>query len=445
MIKDMTKGTPWKLIFFFMVPVCCGNIFQNFYNIVDSMIVGRFLGVEALAAVGSTGSINFLVIGWITGMTSGFGIQLSQAFGANDHKRLRHYLAMSVYLCIGLAVLMTGGLLLANGLILHWMNTPEDIFFNTKKYIGIIYAGLPVTILYNMLATIARALGDSKTPLYFLVLSSVLNIILDYVFVAILPFGVAGAAYATVLAQAVSAVLCLVYVWKKFTIIHFTKKDAIIKGNSIYNLLSMGIPMGLQFSITAIGTMIVQASLNTLGATYIAAYSATMKIQNIMIQIYPALGTAIATYTGQNYGAGEMKRIKQGVNACLIMEAIYSVFVMSLSWSILPMAVRIFAEDPTGELYMIACQMFRISMWFFFPLGSIFIYRNVLQGLGNGFVPMLGGVFELIARAFVVYVFFDAMQFIAICISDPAAWMSALIPLIPYYYWFMNKKMKEIS
>ena len=445
MIKDMTKGTPWKLIFFFMVPVCCGNIFQNFYNIVDSMIVGRFLGVEALAAVGSTSSINFLVIGWITGMTSGFGIQLSQAFGANDHKRLRHYLAMSVYLCIGLAILMTGGLLLANSSILHWMNTPEDIFFNTKKYIGIIYAGLPVTILYNMLATIARALGDSKTPLYFLVLSSVLNIILDYVFVAILPFGVAGAAYATVLAQAVSAVLCLVYVWKKFTIIHYTKKDAIIKGNRIYNLLSMGIPMGLQFSITAIGTMIVQASLNTLGATYIAAYSATMKIQNIMIQIYPALGTAIATYTGQNYGAGEMKRIKQGVNACLIMEAIYSVFVMALSWSVLPMAVRIFAEDPTGELYMIACQMFRISMWFFFPLGSIFIYRNVLQGLGNGFVPMLGGVFELIARAFVVYVFFDSMQFIAICISDPAAWMSALIPLIPYYYWFVNKKMKEIS
>ena len=283
MIKDMTKGTPWKLIFFFMVPVCCGNIFQNFYNIVDSMIVGRFLGVEALAAVGSTSSINFLVIGWITGMTSGFGIQLSQAFGANDHKRLRHYLAMSVYLCIGLAILMTGGLLLANGLILHWMNTPEDIFFNTKKYIGIIYAGLPVTILYNMLATIARALGDSKTPLYFLVISSVLNIILDYVFVAILPFGVAGAAYATVLAQAVSAVLCLVYVWKKFTLIHFTKKDAVIKGNSIYNLLAMGIPMGLQFSITAIGTMIVQASLNTLGATYIAAYSATMKIQNIII------------------------------------------------------------------------------------------------------------------------------------------------------------------
>ena len=441
MIKDMTKGTPWKLIFSFMVPVCCGNIFQNFYNIVDSMIVGRFLGVEALAAVGSTSSINFLVIGWIVGITSGFGIQLSQAFGANDEKRLKHYLAMSVYLCIGLTFLMTAGLLIANGAILQWMNTPEEIFYNTAKYIGIIYAGLPVTILYNMLATVARALGDSKTPLYFLVLSSVLNIVLDFLFVAILPLGVAGAAYATVLSQAVSAVLCLGYVWKKFPMIHFNKKDAVIKGRSICNLLAMGIPMGLQFSITAIGTMIVQASLNTLGATYIAAYAATMKIQNIMIQVYPALGTAIATYTGQNYGAGEMKRIKKGVNACLAIEAIYSVFVMALSWSVFPMAVRIFAEDPTGELYRIACQMFRISMWFFFPLGTIFIYRNVLQGLGNGFVPMMGGVFELIARALVIYVFFDSMQFVAICISDPAAWVSALIPLIPYYYWFMNKKM----
>lgn len=443
MIKDMTKGTPWKLIFSFMVPVCCGNIFQNFYNIVDSMIVGRFLGVEALAAVGSTGSINFLVIGWIVGMTSGFGIQLSQAFGANDEKRLKHYLAMSVYLCIGLALFMTAGLLIANTSILQWMNTPEEIFSNTAKYIGIIYAGLPVTILYNMLATVARSLGDSKTPLYFLVLSSVFNIILDFLFVAVLPFGVAGAAYATVLAQAVSAVLCLVYVWKKFPIIHFTKKDAGVKGRSIYNLLAMGIPMGLQFSITAIGTMIVQASLNTLGATYIAAYSATMKIQNIVTQVYPALGTAIATYSGQNYGAGEMARIKKGVNACLIIEAIYSIFVMALSWSVFPMTVRIFAQDPTGELQMIASQMFRISMWFFFPLGTIFIYRNVLQGLGNGFVPMLGGVFELIARALVIYVFFDSMQFVAICISDPAAWISALIPLIPYYYWFINKKIKQ--
>ena len=442
MVKDMTKGTPWKLILGFMVPVCLGSIFQNFYTIVDSMIVGRFLGVDALAAVGSTGSINFLVMGWINGMTSGFGIQLSQAFGANDEKRLKHYMAMSVYLCIGLGAFMTIGLLVANTGILQWMNTPELIFTDTAKYIGIIYAGLPVTILYNMLAAVARSLGDSKTPLYFLIVSSILNVVLDLLLIAVIPLGVAGAAYATVLAQAISAILCLVYVWKKFSIIHYSAKDAKIKWHSVYNLLTMGIPMGLQFSITAVGTMIVQASLNTLGATYIAAYSATMKIQNIVTTVYPSLGAAIATFSGQNYGAGKYERINKGVNACIIMEVIYSIFIMIFSWSVLPKGVQLFAQDPTGELQMIASQMFRISMWFFVPLGIIFIYRNVLQGLGNGFVPMLGGVFELIARALVIKVFFDAFQFTAICASDPAAWVSALIPLIPYYYWFLNKTIK---
>ncbi|MBR5317556.1 MAG: MATE family efflux transporter [Lachnospiraceae bacterium] len=443
MVKDMTKGTPWKLILGFMVPVCLGSIFQNFYTIVDSMIVGRFLGVDALAAVGSTGSINFLVMGWINGMTSGFGIQLSQAFGANDEKRLKHYMAMSVYLCIGLGALMTIGLLVANTGILQWMNTPELIFADTAKYIGIIYAGLPVTILYNMLAAVARSLGDSKTPLYFLIISSVLNIVLDLFLIAVIPLGVAGAAYATVLAQAISAILCLVYVWKKFPIIHYSVKDAKIKWQSIYNLLAMGIPMGLQFSITAVGTMIVQASLNTLGATYIAAYSATMKIQNIVTTVYPSLGAAIATFSGQNYGAGKYERINKGVNACIVMEVIYSIFIMIFSWSVLPKGVQLFAQDPTGELQMIATQMFRISMWFFVPLGIIFIYRNVLQGLGNGFVPMLGGVFELIARALVIKLFFDAFKFTTICASDPAAWVSALIPLIPYYYWFLNKTIKS--
>ena len=445
MVKDMTKGTPWKLILGFMVPVCLGSIFQNFYTIVDSMIVGRFLGVDALAAVGSTGSINFLVMGWINGMTSGFGIQLSQAFGANDEKRLKHYMAMSVYLCIGLGALMTVGLLVANTGILQWMNTPELIFADTAKYIGIIYAGLPVTILYNMLAAVARSLGDSKTPLYFLIVSSVLNIVLDLLLISVIPLGVAGAAYATVLAQAISAILCLVYVWKKFPIIHYSARDAKIKWHSIYNLLAMGIPMGLQFSITAVGTMIVQASLNTLGATHIAAYSATMKIQNIVTTVYPSLGAAIATYSGQNYGAGKYERINKGVNACIFMEVIYSIFIMIFSWSVLPKGVQLFAQDPTGELQMIATQMFRISMWFFVPLGIIFIYRNVLQGLGNGLVPMLGGVFELIARALVIKMFFDAFQFTAICASDPAAWVSALIPLIPYYYWFLNKTIKSTS
>lgn len=214
MAKNMTEGKPIKLILAFMFPVFCGGLFQNFYNIVDSMIVGRYLGVDALAAVGSTGSLNFLVIGWIMGMTSGFGILLSQAYGARDEKRLKHYTAMSMYMCIAMAVIMTVGLLFANAWILKLMNTPDNIFEDTRKYIGVIYMGLPVTILYNMLTAMARALGDSKTPLYFLILSSVLNVGLDFLFVAVLPFGVPGAAYATVLSQGVSAVLCTVYAEK---------------------------------------------------------------------------------------------------------------------------------------------------------------------------------------------------------------------------------------
>lgn len=437
--KDMTEGKPLKLILAFMIPVLCGNLFQNFYNIVDSMIVGRFLGVDALAAVGSTGSLNFLVIGWVMGMTSGFGILLSQAYGARDEKKLKHYTAMSMYLCIVLAVVMTVGLLTANHSILHLMNTPEKIFADTSYYIAVIYAGLPVTILYNMLASIARALGDSKTPLYFLVLSSVLNIVLDILFVAVLPFGVAGAAYATVFSQGVSAVLCLVYVWKKYENIHFGKEERRVSWRSIRILLTMGIPMALQFSITAIGTMIVQSALNLLGSVYIASYAATMKIQNITMQVYTALGASIATYVGQNYGAGKIERIKRGVNSSLLITAAYGAAVMALAYFVLPHTVRIFAEDPTGELQEIAKQIFHISLWFYIPLGTIFIYRNALQGLGNGLVPMLGGVFELLARGLVILLLFKPLQFTGICLSDPGAWVSALIPLIPYYYWYMRR------
>ena len=396
MAKNMTEGKPLKLILAFMFPVLCGNLFQNFYNIVDSMIVGRFLGVDALAAVGSTTSLNFLVVGWITGMTSGFGILISQAYGAKDEKRLRHYVAMSTYLCVILAIIMTTGLLLANGWILTTMNTPEKIYADTWKYIAIIYAGLPATILYNMLAAIARSLGDSKTPLVFLVLSSILNIGLDFLLVAVIPLGVSGAAYATVAAQAVSGVLCLVYVWKKYEIVHFGKEERAISLRSILKLLAMGVPMALQFSITAIGTMIVQSSLNLLGSMYIASYS-------------------------------------------IGVTAVYSIVIMVVAFFWLPSFVKIFVADPTGELRAIAEQMFHISLWFYFPLGLIFLYRNTLQGIGNGLVPMLGGVFELLARGLAVFLLFEPLQFTGICICDPAAWVSALIPLIPYYYWYVRK------
>lgn len=445
MAKNMTEGKPLKLILAFMFPVLLGGLFQNLYNIVDSMIVGRYLGVNALAAVSSTGSLNFLVVGWIMGMTSGFGILLAQSYGAKDERGLKHYTAMSVYLCIIMAVIMTVGLLLANRWLLHLMNTPGKILEETSAYIMIIYLGLPMTILYNMLNSVARAFGDSKTPLYFLVLSSILNVILDFLFVAVFPFGVAGAAIATVLSQGVSACLCLIYVWKKYKFIHFTKKEAGISLRSIREMLMMGIPMALQFSITAIGTMIVQSSLNRLGEMYIAAYAAAIKIQNIVQQIYPSLGSALATYVGQNYGAGKMERIKRGVSSTIFVTAVYSVVVMVIAYFILPSCVQIFVNDSTGELQNIAKEVFHISLWFYFPLGLIFIYRNTLQGLGNGLVPMLGGVFELLARAATIVLLFDSLKFTGVCISDPAAWISALVPLVPYYYWYMKKSESRLK
>lgn len=438
----MTQGNPAKKILTFMIPVMIGNLFQNFYNIVDLVIVGRFLGVDALAAVGMTGSIVFLVVGWISGMTSGFGILIAQAFGAGNEKLLKHYTAVSTYICIIFAIGMTGGLLLANNTILKAMNTPDNIFPDTRMYIGIIYAGLSVTILYNMLAAMARAIGDSKTPLYFLAISSVLNIILDYIFVGVLSFGVAGAGYATVIAQTVSAIACLIYVGRKYPELRFGKEEGQWKLATVWKLMGMGIPMGLQFSITAIGAMIVQSSLNLLGTIYIAAYTGCNKIQIILIQFSIAMGSSIANFVGQNYGAGKMDRVKNGVKATILMTSIFNLLAMLVAYFICPSLVVFFAEDTTGELVALSTQYFHICLWFYIPLGLIFVYRNALQGLGSGFMPMMGGVFELLARGLVILIFFQSLQFVGIILTDPIAWISALIPLIPFYYWKMSKIMK---
>lgn len=444
-MKDMTQGNPFRQILAFMIPVFIGNLFQNLYNIVDLVIVGQFLGADALAAVGSTSSIVFLVIGWAMGLTTGFGITLAQAFGAKQEAYLKHCMATATYVCLAFAVGMTLVLLLCNDFILQTMNTPANIYSDTKGYITIIYAGLITTYLYNMLAATARALGDSKTPLYFLMLSSVLNIGLDLLFVAVLPFGVAGAGYATILAQTVAAVSCLVYVYKKYPCIRFNKEQAQWNPRTAVHMLQMGIPMALQFSITAIGTMIVQSSLNLLGSDYIAAYAGDAKIQSIIMQFPIAMGAALASYVGQNLGAGRIDRIEKGVNSAILMLAVYSIFATSFSYFIAPHAIVLFADDPTGRLVEIATQQFHTTCWYYFPLSLIFVYRNALQGLGNGFVPLLGGIGELIARALAIFFLFESLQFLGIVLADPLAWFSALVPLVPYYYWYMRRAKKQYA
>lgn len=438
----MTVGKPSKLIIQFMIPMFLGNVFQQFYNVADSIVAGQFLGVQALAAIGSTGSLMFFVTGWMNGMSSGFAILVSQWFGAKKYDRMRHYVAMSVYLSIILSVLMTVGFLTANEPILRMMNYSPDIMPDVTAYMGIIYAGLIVTAAYNALAAFLRALGDSRSPLYFLIISAAINVVLDIVFIVYGGMGVDGCAYATVIAQAISALLCFIYIVKRYPILHLKREDFRISFRSWGRLLALGIPMALQFSITAIGTIIVQGAVNVYGEIYMAGFSAAGKLQNIIATVFSAFGATIATYVGQNRGAGKMDRVRQGVRTTQMMIIVYSVFAMAVVLLLGRYMMWIFVSPSETEVIDVAVLYFRTVFWCYPFLGSIFLYRNTLQGLGYGLVPMLGGVFELVARAGIVLLVAGRTSFVGVCLSDPAAWLSALIPLVPYYIYIMKKWKK---
>ncbi|HJB94376.1 MAG TPA: MATE family efflux transporter [Candidatus Mediterraneibacter intestinigallinarum] len=441
-IRDMTTGSPAKLIIRFMVPMCLGNIFQQFYNIADSIVAGQFIGVSALAAIGSTGSLMFFVTGWLNGLSSGFAILVSQCFGAKQYDRMRHYVAMSIYLAAAFAILMTAGFLIANEPILRLMNYSDSIMPDVTLYMGIIYAGLIVTAAYNSLAAFLRALGDSRSPLYFLVISAVINVVLDIAFIVIFGMGVEGCAYATVIAQGISALLCFVYILKRFPILHLKREDFRISFHSFGRLLALGIPMGLQFSITAIGTIIVQGAVNIYGEIYMAGFSAASKLQNMLMTVFTAFGATIATYVGQNRGAGKMDRIREGVRCTQFMTIGWSVIMMAVMYFCSEYMTWLFIDPSETEVVNASVTYFHTVCWFYPFLGSIFLYRNTLQGMGYGLVPMLGGIFELIARSGIVLIVAGHASFAGVCFSDPAAWIAALIPLVPYYFYRMHKFTK---
>ena len=441
--NDMTVGNPVKLIIRFMIPMCLGNIFQQFYNIADSIIAGQFLGVDALAAIGSTGSLMFFVTGWLNGLSSGFAILVSQWFGAKQYDKMRHYVAMSIYLAAAFAIVMTIGLEALNEPILRLMNSPEELMGSVKGYMGIIYAGLIVTAAYNSLAAFLRALGDSKSPLYFLIISAAINVALDIAFIVKGGMGVEGCAYATVIAQAISAICCLIFIIRKFPILHLKKADFEISFTSFRYLLALGIPMGLQFSITAIGTIIVQGAVNIYGSVYMAGFSAAGKIQNIIATVFVAFGATTATYVGQNRGAGRMDRVHEGMRYTQIMILIWSVVTMIVMFFFGKYMTWLFIDRSQTDVINVSVTYFHTVFWAYPFLGSIFLYRNGLQGLGYGLVPMLGGVFELVARSAIVMFVAGKTSFAGVCLADPAAWIAALIPLIPYYIYVMRKWKKN--
>lgn len=441
MTNDMTKGNPVKLILLFSIPLLVGNVFQQFYSMVDTIIVGRYVGVDALAAVGSTGSLVFLVNGFVSGITSGFSVLVSQRYGAKDEKGLKESVASAIKLSVISIILITIISVITAKPLLILMNTPSNIIEDATTYILIIYGGVVTTYIYNLLAGFLRAIGDSKTPLYFLIISSILNIILDLYFIIKLNMGVSGVGYATIISQGFSALLCIFYTYKKYKILRVHREH--FKSSKKYNRthLKIGIPMALQFSITAIGIMTVQAALNIFGSTVIASYTAASKVLQLVMQPAITFGVTMATYTGQNLGAKKYDRIKEGVKKCTVISLITSLIAGAVLIFIGKYFVCLFISNPSDEILRYAQYVLTLSAVFFIPLGLIFIYRNALQGIGESFVPMMAGVYELVARAIVAFTLPHFIGFAGICLSDPIAWLAACLPLAYTYF----KKIKHLG
>ena len=434
MTQDRTTGNPVKLILFFSIPLLIGNIFQQFYSMVDTIIVGRFVGVEALAAVGSTGAMVFLVNGFVIGLTAGFAILISQRFGAKDHLGMKKATGSAITLSIISVLIITIISILSAKPVLRLMNTPDNI---------IMYAGTFATFIYNMLASMLRALGDSKTPLYFLIISSILNIVLDLVFIINFNMGVAGAAYATVISQGVSGLLCLIYTYKRHTILKLKKSDFIVKKDYYITHLKIGVPMALQFSVTALGIMIVQGALNVFGSTVIASYTAASKALQLVMQPAVTFGVTMATYCGQNLGARNFERIQEGVKKCTIISIITSIIAGIVLVLFGKYFVLMFLESPDQTVIGYATQCLNIAAIFFIPLGLIFIYRNALQGIGDSFIPMMAGVYELAARALVAFTLPNFIGYLGICLADPVAWIFACVPLAYTYFKRIKNLLNE--
>ncbi len=433
LIKDMTSGSPAKLILGFAVPMLLGMLFQQFYSMVDTVIVGKFLGVDALAAVGSTGAVNFMINGFVIGLCSGFSIPVSQRFGARDYKDMRRFTANAGWLSLIFAAVMTVSVTLLTKTILVWMQTPDNIIQGAYDYIFFIFVGIPATFLYNILAGIIRALGDSKTPVYFLILSSILNIVLDLVFIVNLHTGVAGAAYATVISQAVSGILCLLYMKKKFDILKMNREEVHLSGRHIYILCKMGVPMGLQYSITAIGSVVIQTAINTLGSVAVASVTAGQKVSMFFCCPFDALGGTMATYAGQNVGAGKVVRIEQGVKSATVIGAVYSVAAFAVLFFFGGVIPLLFVNADEVQVIAQAHQFLIYNSMFYIPLVFVNVWRFTIQGMGFSLFAVLAGVCEMAARALVGFIFVPVFGYIAVCFASPLAWIFADAFLIPAF------------
>ena len=447
MTNDMTVGNPTKLVIKFIIPLLIGNIFQQFYSMVDTIIVGKYVGTNALAGVGSTGAINFFILGFAMGLTSGFAVPIAQGFGANDYDKVRHFVAMSTYLTIIIGIIITILSTISLGPLLTITKTPSDIYEYAYDYMIIILAGILTNMAYNITASILRALGDSKTPLYFLIIASFLNIVLDFLFILTFNMGVAGAAWATIISQGISALLCVIYMNKKFEILKMKKEDFKYKQSSANILLRIGFPMAFQYSVIAIGSILLQSAVNSLGTIYVASYTVCCRIEQLAIQPFSTLGIAGTTYTGQNLGAGRLDRIKEGMKKMTIIGIVLAIICSGIIYVFNIPLINLFISEGDDKILVIK-YVRQYLVWvcaFFIPLMLLILYRSSIQGMGDTVFPMIASVVELVGRVAVAAGLVAFIGYLSICIACPVAWTGGALIVVPAYFMKIKKLEKNIA
>lgn len=428
--KTLTEGTPWKQILLFSIPIFWGNIFQLLYSLVDTKIVGSTLGTEALAAVGSVSTLHTLMTGFLNGLTLGFSLITAMCFGADNMKRLKKSFAMTMELGVMTTTVLVVALMLVLQPLLHLLNVPEEQFAMSYAYISELIVGLFATVLYNLCANTLRAIGDSLTPLLFLILATVSNIGLDYLFILAFHMGVQGAAYATVLAQLISVVLCFIRIFRKFPVLHLQKSDFRPEKELIVEMYKSGLSMGLMSCLVSIGTIMLQSAINTFGTTVIVAHTAARKVFEIMSLPMSVLGSAMATYCGQNYGAKRFDRIRQGIRASLLIAAIWSVAVFIICHTVEGALIRFVASTTDAEVIYWGSMYLKVDMSFIVVCGVIVILRNSMQGFGDRVIPVFSSCIELAGKIIFAFVFAPMFAYWGIIWAEPVVWIAMVIPLI---------------
>lgn len=444
MTKSMTSGNPLKLMIQFAFPLLLGNLLQQTYNIIDAAIVGQCLGAKALASVGASSSVQFLVLGFCMGSCAGFGVPIAKYYGANDSDRMRDSIFNGAFLTIVIAVILTTACSLLCPQILHILSVPEDIYQNAYAYLIIIFLGMPFTLLYNYLSSVLRSVGDSRTPFLFLAISVVLNIFLDAFCILVLKWGCAGAAIATITSQAVSGILCLLFILHRLDFLWLKKENRHLRFVSIKELLSMGLPMGLQFSITAIGSMVMQSANNGLGSVCVSGFTAGMRIKQFTMCPFDAIGTAASVFCSQNYGAAKPDRIRKGLWQSMLAAVVYGIvagLIMIFAGRTLSM---IFVGKEAADVLDASGKYLRCMGFFYWSLGILNVSRMVTQGLGYPMRAVISGVTEMFARSIVSLCFVGSLGYTAICFADQTAWVSACFYIFPTCLYCVHKTTKKL-